>query len=95
MLFCESCCFNGPLVLVRRPRAKAILRGLFSCTSAFTHQTYRYRGIFLLRLLECSVGTVLFTALGISVAAICAHGAFHVPDEVFTDDPEVRQCFSK
>lgn len=33
-----------------------------------------------------SVGTVLFTALGISVAAIAAHGATRVPDELFTDE---------
>jgi hypothetical protein len=38
----------------------------------------------------CSVGTVLFTALGISVATICAHGAFRVPDDLFTDEAEVR-----
>jgi len=35
-----------------------------------------------------SVGTVLFTALGISVAAIAAHGATRVPDELFTDEIE-------
>lgn len=37
----------------------------------------------------CSVGTVLFTALGISVAAIALHGSFRVPDDLFTDEIEV------
>lgn len=37
-----------------------------------------------------SVGTVLFTALGISFAAIAIHGAFRQPDDLFTDEPEVR-----
>lgn len=37
----------------------------------------------------CSVGTVLFTALGISVAAISLHGALRVPDDLFTDEIEV------
>ena len=36
-----------------------------------------------------SVGTVLFTALGISFAAIALHGAFRQPDDLFTDEPEV------
>ncbi|CAL8463503.1 g3037 [Coccomyxa elongata] len=35
-----------------------------------------------------SVGTVLFTALGISVAAIALHGSFRVPDDLFTDEIE-------
>ena len=39
----------------------------------------------------CSVGTVLFTALGISVAAIALHGSFRVPDDLFTDEIEVTQ----
>lgn len=37
----------------------------------------------------CSVGTVLFTALGISVAAIALHGGLRVPDDLFTDEVEV------
>lgn len=40
-----------------------------------------------------SVGTVLFTALGISCAAIGLHGAFRQPDDLFTDEAEVRCCF--
>jgi len=38
-----------------------------------------------------SVGTVLFTALGISFAAIAIHGAFRQPDDLFTDEPEGQQ----
>ena len=37
----------------------------------------------------CSVGTILFTALGISVAVIGLHGATRVPDDLFTDEAEV------
>lgn len=37
----------------------------------------------------CSVGTVLFTALGISCAAIGLHGALRQPDDLFTDEAEV------
>lgn len=39
--------------------------------------------------MHCSVGTVLFTALGISCAAIGLHGAFRQPDDLFTDEAEV------
>ena len=39
----------------------------------------------------CSVGTILFTAIGISLVAIAAHGAFRVPDDLFLDDSEVRR----
>lgn len=39
--------------------------------------------------MQCSVGTVLFTALGISCAAIGLHGAFRQPDDLFTDEAEV------
>ncbi len=35
------------------------------------------------------MGTVLFTALGISCAAIGIHGAFRQPDDLFTDEAEV------
>jgi Flp pilus assembly protein TadB len=35
-----------------------------------------------------SVGTILFTALGISVAVIGLHGACRVPDDLFTDEVE-------
>ena len=38
----------------------------------------------------CSVGTLLFTALGISFAAIAVHGALRQPDDLFTDEPEVH-----
>ena len=36
------------------------------------------------------MGTILFTAIGISLVAIAAHGAFRVPDDLFLDDSEVR-----
>lgn len=36
-----------------------------------------------------SVGTVLFTALGIGVAVIGLHGSFRVPDDLFLDETEV------
>ena len=39
--------------------------------------------------LLCSVGTILFTALGISVAVISVHGACRIPDDLFTDEVEV------
>ena len=42
-----------------------------------------------LRWVCCSVGTKLFTALGISCAAIALHGAFRQPDDLFTDEAEV------
>lgn len=35
-----------------------------------------------------SVGTILFTALGISVAVISLHGACRIPDDLFTDEVE-------
>lgn len=38
----------------------------------------------------CSVGTILFTALGISVAVISLHGACRIPDDLFTDEVEVK-----
>ncbi|KAL3130954.1 hypothetical protein ABBQ38_000277 [Trebouxia sp. C0009 RCD-2024] len=38
-----------------------------------------------------SVGTVLFTALGISCAAIGVHGALRQPDDLFTDEAESQQ----
>jgi hypothetical protein len=37
------------------------------------------------------VGTILFTAIGISLVVIAAHGAFRVPDDLFLDDSEVRR----
>lgn len=37
-----------------------------------------------------SVGTILFTAIGISLVVIAGHGAFRVPDDLFLDDGEVR-----
>lgn len=43
----------------------------------------------------CSVGVILATALGISVAAVALHGSLRTPDDLFTDDIEVRlmaQC---
>ena len=39
--------------------------------------------------LRCSVGTVLFLALGISVAGVALHGICRVPDDLFTDEAEV------
>lgn len=36
-----------------------------------------------------SVGTLLFTAIGISTALISLHGAFRVPDDLFLDESEV------
>lgn len=36
-----------------------------------------------------SVGTILFTAIGISLVAIAAHGALRVPDDLFLDDGEI------
>lgn len=38
---------------------------------------------------SCSVGTILFLALGISVAGIALHGSCRVPDDLFTDEAEV------
>ena len=38
-----------------------------------------------------SIGTVLFYALGISLVAVGIHGAMRVPDDLFLDEPEVRQ----
>jgi len=35
-----------------------------------------------------SVGTILFTAIGISLAVIATHGAMRVPDDLFLDDGE-------
>ncbi|KAK9815786.1 hypothetical protein WJX72_009473 [[Myrmecia] bisecta] len=40
-----------------------------------------------------SVGTVLFTALGISTGVIALHGAMRVPDDLFTDEAEAQQGF--
>lgn len=36
----------------------------------------------------CSVGTILFTAIGISLTAIGLHGACRQPDDLFTDEAE-------
>lgn len=38
-----------------------------------------------------SVGTLLFTAIGISVALISLHGAFRVPDDLFLDESEMER----
>ncbi|KAK9807374.1 hypothetical protein WJX73_008683 [Symbiochloris irregularis] len=38
-----------------------------------------------------SVGTILFLALGISVAGIALHGSLRVPDDLFTDEAETQQ----
>lgn len=38
-----------------------------------------------------SVGTVFFSALAFSCAAIALHGAFREPDNLFVDDAEVRR----
>ena len=37
-----------------------------------------------------SVAAVLFTAIGISFVAIALHGSLRVPDDLFTDEIEVR-----
>ncbi len=39
----------------------------------------------------CSVGTVFFSALSLSVAVIAAHGAFREPDNLFLDADEVSR----
>ena len=41
---------------------------------------------------SCSVAAVLFTAIGISFVAIALHGSLRVPDDLFTDEVEVRSC---
>jgi PRA1 family protein 1 len=35
-----------------------------------------------------SVGALIFSALALGAAVVCAHGAFHVPDDLFLDEPE-------
>ncbi|KAL6744982.1 prenylated rab acceptor family protein [Haematococcus lacustris] len=40
-----------------------------------------------------SVGTVFFSALSISLAVVCAHGALREPDNLFIDDAESQQSF--
>ena len=39
------------------------------------------------------MGTILFLALGISVAGIALHGSMRVPDDLFTDEAEVSPDF--
>ena len=34
----------------------------------------------------CSVGTVLLTAVGLSITVVAIHGAFREPDNLFLDD---------
>ena len=41
----------------------------------------------------CSVGTILFTAIGISLSAISIHGAFRQPDDLFSDEAEQQIGF--
>ena len=36
------------------------------------------------------MGVILATALGISVAAVALHGSLRTPDDLFTDEIEVR-----
>jgi hypothetical protein len=43
--------------------------------------------------MDYSVGTVFFTALTFSAAAIALHGAFREPDNLFVDDIEVGHHF--
>ena len=38
-----------------------------------------------------SIGVILATALGISVAAVALHGSLRTPDDLFTDEIEVRR----
>lgn len=40
-----------------------------------------------------SVGTVFFSALSISLAVICLHGAMREPDNLFLDEAESQQSF--
>eukprot|EP00891_Asterochloris_glomerata_P005332 jgi/Astpho2/5332/e_gw1.00075.120.1_t len=40
-----------------------------------------------------SVGTILFTAIGISLSAISIHGAFRQPDDLFSDEAEQQIGF--
>lgn len=40
-------------------------------------------------LLPRSVGSVLFYALGLSLLLVGLHGVFHVPDDLFLDEPQV------
>ena len=44
-----------------------------------------------------SVGVILATALGISVAAVALHGSLRTPDDLFTDEIEARPtaCVSR
>ena len=42
-----------------------------------------------------SVAAVLFTAIGISFVAIALHGSLRVPDDLFTDEIEVRNTTQK
>ena len=42
---------------------------------------------------SCSVGTILFTAIGISLSAISIHGAFRQPDDLFSDEAEQQIGF--
>ncbi|KAG2577628.1 hypothetical protein PVAP13_6NG164400 [Panicum virgatum] len=35
-----------------------------------------------------SVGSLIFSALALGAAAVCAHGAFRVPEDLFLDEPD-------
>jgi PRA1 family protein 1 len=35
-----------------------------------------------------SVGALILSALALGAAVVCAHGAFHVPDDLFLDEPD-------
>lgn len=37
----------------------------------------------------CSVGAVIFYALAMSVVMVGVHAVFHVPDDLFLDEPAV------
>lgn len=40
-------------------------------------------------ILTRSVGSVIFYALGLSFLLVGLHGMFHVPDDLFVDEPQV------
>jgi hypothetical protein len=35
-----------------------------------------------------SVGSLIFSALALGVAVVCAHGTFRIPEDLFLDDPD-------
>uniref|UniRef100_A0A0E0BMQ5 PRA1 family protein n=1 Tax=Oryza glumipatula TaxID=40148 RepID=A0A0E0BMQ5_9ORYZ len=35
-----------------------------------------------------SVGSLIFSALALGAAIVCAHGAFRIPEDLFLDEPD-------